>query len=448
MESLTNILEALVITLREGIEASLVIGIVFAFLARSGRNDLKRPVWVGVGLAIVASMVGAVLFQNFGIDPENEILEGSMFFIAAVMVGTLVIWMWRQGKSRKNDIEDRLQTLVAGHRQGLLGTGIGLFAFVFFMVLREGIETVLFLLALGGNVVSSPAYNIIGGSIGILLATGFGFLLFKGSLRINLRAFFTTTSIVLMAMVLKLIGGGIHEFTEIQIFPRSDAWMNFIGWLNKDSTTVYILMALIGLPALMFLKEALKIKPKKAEVESLTDGGTESLAERRKRMAHSGKARRWGMAAGIFGVSVVLAMAMAQIAVAAKQYDPDPSPAAVSDDTISISKTELADGEIHKYTYSSSQGEIRILVIFDGDAYHSVFDACIICPAKGFMQEGADKLICKNCNAPLDMETIDVGGGCNPMPLQIQDDGGSNVKINLSDLMNPDAMAKFDYGMN
>ncbi len=444
MESLTNMLEALVITLREGIEASLVVGIVLSFLARSGRSDLKRPVWIGVGFAIIGSMIGAALFRTFGIDPENEILQGSMFFTAAVMVGTLVIWMWRQGKSRKADIEDKLQNLVGNHRQGLLGTGIGLFAFVFFMVLREGIETVLFLLALNGNVVSSPANNVIGGGIGIILAAGFGFLLFKGSLRINLKTFFTITSFVLMGMVLKLIGGGIHEFTEIQIFPRNDTWMNFIGWLNKDSTTVYILMALIGLPALMILKEALKIKPEKGVAKTLTDGGSESLAERRKRMAHAGSARRWGISTGIFGVAVVLAMGLTQAAVAAKQYDPDPSPAAVSDDTIVISKAELGDHEIHKYTYSSDQGKIRILVIFDGDAYHSVFDACIICPARGFMQEGANKLICKNCNAPLDMETIDVGGGCNPMPLEIQDDGGSNVKVNLSDLMNPDAMAKFD----
>ncbi|MEK6536294.1 MAG: FTR1 family protein, partial [Actinomycetota bacterium] len=133
-------------------EASLVVGIVMAYLARAGRPELKKPVWTAIAAAIAGSVAVAIAFQAFGIDPENALREGIMFFAAGIMVGTMVIWMWKQGKKARADIEEKLDGIVSVEKKGVLGSGIGLFVFVFFMILREGIETVLFMLALGGDV--------------------------------------------------------------------------------------------------------------------------------------------------------------------------------------------------------------------------------------------------------------------------------------------------------
>ncbi|MHB8791845.1 MAG: Fe-S-containing protein [Thermoleophilia bacterium] len=433
MESLNNLFQALVVTLREGIEAALVVGIIMAYLARAGRPELKKPVWAAVAAAIAGSVAVAIAFQTIGIDPENEFREGIMYFTAGIMVGTMVIWMWKQGKKAKADIEEKLGSIVSQKKKGLLGSGIGLFVFVFFMIFREGIETVMFMLVLGDDVSASPAYNLIGGSLGIALAAGFGFLLFKGSLRINLRTFFSVTSVVLLIMALKLIAGGIHEWTEVEILPATDAWMNIIGWIAKESTSTIVLMALIGLPALFIFWESRKIKP-------VLDG-SESTADRRKQLAAASSAHTWGMAVGGLGLAIMLALGGTQAAVAASRHDPKPEPVEVQADRAVVPMADLEDGEMHKYTYTSSEGSIRFDIIKYEDEYMAVFDTCEICPAKGFLQEGEDTVVCKNCNAPIDISTLPDGGGCNPMVLESSVDG-DNVVIELDDMMDPEVMAK------
>lgn len=433
MESLNNLFQALVITLREGIEASLIVGIVMAYLARAGRPELKKPVWAAAIAAIAGSVAAAIAFRAFGIDPENELREGIMFFAAGIMVGTMVIWMWKQGKKAKADIEEKLGGIVSGEKKGVLGSGIGLFVFVFFMILREGVETVMFMLALGGDVSASPAYNFIGGSLGVALAAGFAFLLFKGSLRINLRTFFSVTSAVLLIMALKLIAGGVHEWTEADTLPATDTWMNIIGWIAKDSTSTFVLMALIGLPAFFIFWESRKIKPNL--------DGVESVAERRKQLAVAGSAHTWGMAVGALGVAIMLALGGTQAAIAASRHDPKPEPVQEQSDRAIVPTADLEDGDMHKYTYTSDEGSIRFDIVKYDDEYMAVFDTCEICPAKGFLQEGEDTLVCKNCNAPIDMSTLSEGGGCNPMVLESSVEG-DNVVIELEDLMDPKAMAK------
>ncbi len=433
MESLNNLFEALVITLREGIEASLVIGIVMAYLARVHRPELKRPVWAAVAAAIAGSVAVAIAFQVFGIDPENEFREGVMFFAAGLMVGTMVIWMWRQGKHSRTDIEQKLGGIFSETSRGVLGTAAGLFVFVFFMILREGIEAVMFMLALGGDVTAGPAYNFIGGSLGIALAAGFGFLLFKGSLRINLRTFFSVTGVVLLILALKLLAGGIHEWTEAEILPASDTWMNIIGWIAKDSTSTFVLIALIGIPALFIFRETRKIKPGL--------DGVESLADRRKVVAEAGSAHTWGMSVAGLGLLIVLALGGTQAAIAASRHDPVPAPVEGQGGQAVVPVSDLEDGKIHKYTYTNYQGAVRFIVVKYEGKYMAAFDSCEICPAKGFVQDGDNTLICKNCNAPIDVATLPDGGGCNPIPLEVELDG-DNVIIESGDLMDPEVMAK------
>jgi FTR1 family protein len=130
---------------------------------------------------------------------------------------------------------------------------LGVFAFAFFMVLREGIETVLFLAALSGTVGGSPIYNAVGGSLGLLLATLFGVFLVRGSLHINLRRFFNVTGLVLLILVAKLIAGGLHEFLEVGILPASPWLAEVVEIFTHRTVSLLILGLLITVPALCVL---------------------------------------------------------------------------------------------------------------------------------------------------------------------------------------------------
>src|SRR3990172_9335792 len=161
-------METFVITLREGMEAALVVGLILTYLNRTGRIVLRRWVYAGLGLAAAASLLGAVGFSLAGFDPENEVLEGTLLAVAAVLVFSLVVWMWRASRGLKRQVESRLEALTASDVQ-TRQQGWGLLAFVFFMVFREGVEMILFLAAL--SLAETPdIVGLIGGLAGLGLA--------------------------------------------------------------------------------------------------------------------------------------------------------------------------------------------------------------------------------------------------------------------------------------
>ncbi|MCL4418045.1 MAG: FTR1 family protein, partial [Actinobacteria bacterium] len=137
-------IESLVITLREGVEAALVVGIILAYLNKTGKTSLNRMVYLGLGAAVIASIAFAMLFQALKLNPENEYLEGTLLGIAGILVASLVVWMWRVAKSIRENVERKLD--VISSRGNLRAQGVGLLGFTFLMVFREGAETVLFLM--------------------------------------------------------------------------------------------------------------------------------------------------------------------------------------------------------------------------------------------------------------------------------------------------------------
>jgi len=255
MDILGRMLEAMIVTLREGIEVALVIGVLLAYLRRTGRQAYSRYVLLGLGAAILASLAGAFVIQRYGLDADNPAVEGSVMFVAAALVTSLVVWMWRTGRTVRRRLESRLNGLVSQEERSGVAyrAALGVFAFSFFMVLREGVETVLFLLALAGIVGGDTRYNVVGGSLGLLLAVLFGALLVRGSLHINLRRFFGVTGVVLMILVAKLVAGGLHEFFEIGLLPASPLWLDAVELLTDQTTSILILALLIVLPALCIL---------------------------------------------------------------------------------------------------------------------------------------------------------------------------------------------------
>jgi FTR1 family protein len=244
-------MEAFVITLREGVEAALIIGLILTYLNRTGRRNLRGWVFAGLGLALAASIVAALGFSLIGFDPENELYEGVLYAIASVMVVSLVVWMWRNSRGMKQHVEGRLEKLTSTKSRRYAW---GLLAFVFIMVFREGVETILFLAAL--SLTTTPnLVGTIGGLLGLLLAVLIGVLFIKGSLRINLRLFFAITGFVLLLLALRLAAGSLHEFYEVGLLPLPHQLEEAVELLSGNGVSMAILVALLALPAVAMLPE-------------------------------------------------------------------------------------------------------------------------------------------------------------------------------------------------
>lgn len=426
MEILGKMLEAMVVTLREGIEAALVVGILLAYLRKTGREALSRSVLFGLGAAVAASILGAVLIQRYGLDPENEVLEGSVMFAAAALVGSLVVWMWRTGRSIRPRLEERLEALAG--QAGTLTRGsraaLGVFAFAFLMVLREGVETVLFLAALSGTIGGSPLYNALGGGLGLLLAILFGYLLTQGSVRVNLRRFFGITGIVLLILVAKLIASGLHEFFEVGLLPSSPFWLSVVGFFTRETTSLLVLILLIALPGLCLAWDGwrMALPPQRSDA---------TAAERRKRVAAFRRARRWTFTAGTGALAISLVLGSFLVVQATRGYDPTPIKVLPQNDAIRLAFPE--DQKIHKHVVDVAGVPVRFFLLKRKDgSLAAAFDVCYICPAKGYFQDG-EQLICRNCDAPINEASVGMTGGCNPMPLTVEAKG-AQVTIPMAEL--------------
>jgi high-affinity iron transporter len=206
--------QAFVITLREGLEAFLIVAISLAYLRKSGRKELVPAVHWGIGIAAVLSIGAALLFQR----ARNQALwESILYFAAAISVATLTVHMWRTAKRIKRDIEGHL-------RHSTLKTGtaafLGVFGFTLLMISREGMETALLMGTLLFQVKSMSV--IMGAVLGTVAAAAIAWLWSRYGHRVNLGLFFQVTAVFLLVFVAQLIIGGFHELTEANIFPYSE----------------------------------------------------------------------------------------------------------------------------------------------------------------------------------------------------------------------------------
>lgn len=207
MIDLTPALPTFVITLREGVEAALVVGIVLAYLKKAEQTHLNRWVWNGVVSGLLASglvgLIFAALFQAVGSANQTyapvmkPLLEGVFSIVAIAMLSWMLIWMTQQSRLLKTQIEGAVSsTLESGS-----GAGWGVFMLVFFAVLREGFETVIFIAAK----FQQGTTPILGAIAGIVVAVAIGVLLFQLGIKINLRVFFQVMGIFLLLIVAGLV---------------------------------------------------------------------------------------------------------------------------------------------------------------------------------------------------------------------------------------------------
>src|SRR3954464_950131 len=201
---------AFVIVLREAFEASLVLGIVFAFLHKTGLAARHgRAVWLGTAsAAVLSAAVGALLFATVGEleGTAEQLYEGVAMLIAAVVVTWMVFWMRKQARTIGGALRVQVGDAVAH------GGGFALAAVAFVAVAREGLETALFLFVSVGD--NGVAPTVVGGALGLLTAIALGVGLYRGSLKLDLRKFFLITGLLVIAFAAYLLVGALHEFGE------------------------------------------------------------------------------------------------------------------------------------------------------------------------------------------------------------------------------------------
>jgi high-affinity iron transporter len=207
--------EAFVITLREGIEAFLIIAISLAYLRKTGRRELIPAIHWGIGTSILLSIGAGLLLAQ----ARNQALwEGILAIVAALLVASLTVHMWRAGRHMKKEIEGKLAA-----SSGKTGAAAfwGVFFFTLLMITREGMETAMLMNALLFQV---KALNIIAGAVaGILIAAFIAFLWSRYGHRVNLARFFQVTAVFLLVFVVQLLIYGFHELAEAHVLPNSEA---------------------------------------------------------------------------------------------------------------------------------------------------------------------------------------------------------------------------------
>lgn len=406
--------QALVVTLREGVEAALIVGITLAYLAKIGRPELRRVVYAALIAAFLASVAAGVTLTYLPINQDK--LEGWIELVAAVLVIGMIVFMMRTARKLKGEIESKVGSLAGSGSRG------GLFAFVFLMVFREGMETVGILAGVSLN--TSELMSALGTLLGVALAVVFGVMFVKGSVRIDLRKFFRVTTVILLFVAAQLVISGFHELSESGVMPSSKQEMALIGPIVRND--YFFPVTMLALVTLMVLLEYRRRQPVPAVVAS--------KAEERKREWTARRERFWGIlvcvTAFVFMVGITAEFVYAESPPSAPQAT---VVTANKDGHIVISTQGLAEGELNFYSVDVHGVQVRFLLYRKPDGkVASVFDACQICGAVGFYK-GTSGLICKNCAAPINPQSVGQPGGCNPVPLR-SDLQGDSVVINVTDL--------------
>jgi high-affinity iron transporter len=248
------VLPAFVITLREGVEAALIIGIVAAFLVRRGRRDALRPMWLGVGLAIGLCAAVAVGLRIAGEDlPERqqEGLETVVGLIAVGFVSYMIVWMRRHSRGLKSVLEGDAATALA------TGSAVGLLTMAFLAVLREGFETSVFLLAVFQDT-SNPGAAGTGAVLGLIAALALGVALYRGGVKLKLSRFFRATGMVLVLVAAGLFAMSVHTAHEAGWFNDLQSQAIDLSWLVKPGEiSGSLLTGMLGLQPKPTLGEAL-----------------------------------------------------------------------------------------------------------------------------------------------------------------------------------------------
>ena len=406
--------QALVVTLREGVEAALIVGITLVYLGKIGRPDLRRTVFAALTAAILGSIAGAFALSYLPIN--QDAIEGWVMLVAAVLVIGMIVFMMRTARRLKGEIESKVGALAGA------GSKWGLFAFVFLMVFREGVETVVILSGVSLN--STELLSFLGTLLGVALAVVFGVMFVKGSVRIDLRKFFRVTTVILLFVAAQLIISGFHELSETGVIRSSKQEMAIIGPIVRND--YFFSITMLALVVLMVLLEYRRRAPAAAPAVSKAGERMQQWTARRERF--------WSIL--VCSTAFVFIFMVTAEFIYAKSVSALPPATEIHFDgagRAAISTKDLAQGDLRSYSTVVEGVKVRFLLYKKPDgSVASIFDACQICGSVGFYK-GANGIVCKNCAAPINPQSVGQAGGCNPIPLHSTADGDS-VVINVTDL--------------
>jgi high-affinity iron transporter len=405
------VLSAFLLALREGVEASLVVGIILVYLSRTGRGHLARFAWYGVAAAAALSLGVAVALERFRISEDG--FEGLMLLVASVFVITMIVWMNRVARHLKKEIEQKVEAY-AGRAGSAAGWGILLF--VFLMVLREGAELALILRAV--ELSSEGLQTWIGTIFGIGAAVAVGLFFFKGTLRVPLHRFFAVTSAILMLVAFQLALTGLHELSEARWLPSSKTEMALIGPIVRNE--LFFFVFIFGAVALLVLREWQSASHAKAAQEAAGE------AEKRLLESQNRRQRRWMIAAAGGCLVVILVLTADFIYARANSAPPSARTATALGGEVRIPLSEVQDGSLHLYNITAGNQSLRFLIIKKPNGYGTALDACRICGAEGYRQDGQN-VICRHCGSAIYVPSVGDQGGCNPIGVQSHIDGGDLV---------------------
>ena len=229
------------IGLREGLEASLIVGILIAFALKVNRRDLIGRIWTGVGAAVLVSLgTGAAIFfilAEAG-DAVEPLIVGSLSILAAGLLTWMIFWMAKTARNLKGSLEGSMQ---AGLSQG--GFVIAFVAFT--AVVREGVETAVFIWA-SMNSTGDGIAALFTAFAGIAVAVALGWIIYRGLLRINLAIFFQWTSVILIVVAAGILAYGVHEFQEVGLLPAGAPVYDATAWLGKETVVGSLLYGLFS----------------------------------------------------------------------------------------------------------------------------------------------------------------------------------------------------------
>jgi high-affinity iron transporter len=418
------VLSSLLIALREGLEAALIVGIVLVYLNRIGQRQLARYVWAGVILAVLSSAAVAVALDHFQISEDG--FEGLMLLAAAVFVVTMIAWMNRAARKLRAHIEERVAGFAS---RGGVGAGLGLGVFVYLMVVREGAELVLILRAVE---LSTEGLEVwIGTALGLALAVAVGAFFFQGTLKVSLGKFFSATSVILTVVAIQLAVTGLHELSESQWIPSSRTEMAWIGPIVNNDIFFYAVILVVA--ALLVLREWGKPAKASATAGAGTSGGDATATDAaptdavRRRLEYERRSqRRWMFASAFTFVGVILLLAADFVYARVAAAPPPAELLTVTDGQVRVPTAEVSDGNLHIFRLEAAGSEIRFLIVRQPTGWGVALDACRICGRQGYRQDGSN-VLCRNCGSAIYIPTIGQAGGCNPVGVPARVDGADIV---------------------
>jgi len=249
-----------------------------------------------------------------------------------------------------------------------------------------------------------------------------GLFFFKGTLKVPLHRFFAVTSSILILVAIQLAVTGLHELSEARWIPSSKAEMAVLGPIVRNELFFFVFV--FGAVVVMVFREWQNAAHAKSPAAPMND------AERRLNQAKNRRQRHWMMAAAVASLAVILALTADFIYAKVNAAPPQARPVQAVNNQVRIPVAEVQDGRLHLFTLITGAQSIRFMVIKKPNGYGTALDACLICGADGYRQEGQN-VICRHCASAIYIPSIGQKGGCNPIgfPSQVE---GDDVVVDVS----------------